>query len=116
MCLSWNNIYIYIYILDFMYPLRCLRVPPGERVPQVEYHWSIGPKHVVFVAFLNNWLVISYQLFIDWHTACVDCTFYTIVYGEVKKNMARDSGAVVVITLSDVRIELGWLGVIMALL
>jgi hypothetical protein len=21
------------------YPLRCLRIPPGVRVPQVEYHW-----------------------------------------------------------------------------
>jgi hypothetical protein len=23
---------------DFMYPLRCLRVTPGVRVPLVEYH------------------------------------------------------------------------------
>jgi hypothetical protein len=22
-----------------MYPIRCLRIPPGVRVPQVEYHW-----------------------------------------------------------------------------
>jgi hypothetical protein len=32
MCLSWNNTYIFY----FTYPLRCLRVPPGVRVPQVE--------------------------------------------------------------------------------
>jgi hypothetical protein len=25
-----------------MYPLRCLRVPPGVHVPQVEYHWGRG--------------------------------------------------------------------------
>jgi hypothetical protein len=35
--LSWNNIYIFF---NFTYPLRCLRVSPGVRVPQVEYHWS----------------------------------------------------------------------------
>jgi hypothetical protein len=39
MCLSWNNTYIYFY---FTYLLRCLRVLPGVRVPQVEYHWNIG--------------------------------------------------------------------------
>jgi hypothetical protein len=27
-------------ILNFTYPLRCLRVPLGVRVPPVEYHWS----------------------------------------------------------------------------
>jgi hypothetical protein len=42
MCLSWNNIHICFY---FTCPLRCLRVPPGVRVPQVELnttdlmHW-----------------------------------------------------------------------------
>jgi hypothetical protein len=35
---SWNN--MYMLILNFTYPLRCLRVPPGVRVPPVEYHWS----------------------------------------------------------------------------
>jgi hypothetical protein len=44
-CLARKNIYIYIYIyivcsFNFTYPLRCLRVPPGVRVPQVEYHCS----------------------------------------------------------------------------
>jgi hypothetical protein len=34
-CLSRNNIYFF----NFTYPLRCLRVPPGVHVPQVEYHW-----------------------------------------------------------------------------
>jgi hypothetical protein len=34
---------IYIFF-NFTYPLRCLRVPPGVRVPQVEYHWCIGPR------------------------------------------------------------------------
>ena len=29
---------IYIYFFNFTYPLRCLRVPPGVRLPQVEYH------------------------------------------------------------------------------
>jgi hypothetical protein len=33
-CLSWNNIQIYIF--NFTYPLRCLHVPPGVRVPHVE--------------------------------------------------------------------------------
>jgi hypothetical protein len=37
-----NNIYYYyyyvIYFFNFAYPLRCLHVPPGVRVPQVEYH------------------------------------------------------------------------------
>jgi hypothetical protein len=32
-CLSWNNIFIYF---NFTYPLRCLRVPQGVRVPQVD--------------------------------------------------------------------------------
>jgi hypothetical protein len=35
-CLSWNNIFIFF---NFTYPLRCLRLPPGGCVPQVEYHW-----------------------------------------------------------------------------
>jgi hypothetical protein len=34
MRLSLNHIFF-----NFTYPLRCLRVPPGVRVPQVEY-WS----------------------------------------------------------------------------
>jgi hypothetical protein len=35
-----NNIYYYnIYFFNFRYPLWC-RVPPGIRVPQVEYHCS----------------------------------------------------------------------------
>jgi hypothetical protein len=29
-------------ILNFTYPLRCLRVPLGVRVPPVEYHWARG--------------------------------------------------------------------------
>jgi hypothetical protein len=29
-------------ILNFTYPLRCLRVPLGVSVPPVEYHWSSG--------------------------------------------------------------------------
>jgi hypothetical protein len=33
---------MYMLILIFTYPLRCLRLPPGVRVPPVEYHWSIG--------------------------------------------------------------------------
>jgi hypothetical protein len=31
--------YYYIYF-KLTSPLRCLRVPPEVRVPQVEYHWS----------------------------------------------------------------------------
>jgi hypothetical protein len=31
---------IYIYFFNFTNPLRCLRVPPGVRVPEVEYHWA----------------------------------------------------------------------------
>jgi hypothetical protein len=31
---------MYMLILNFTYPLRCLHVPPGVRVPPVEYHWS----------------------------------------------------------------------------
>jgi hypothetical protein len=34
--------YYYIVIIlffNFSYPLRCLRVPPRVRVPQVEYQW-----------------------------------------------------------------------------
>jgi hypothetical protein len=30
---------MYMPILNFTYPLRCLRVPPGVRVPPLEYHW-----------------------------------------------------------------------------
>jgi hypothetical protein len=30
------------YFFYFTYPLRYLRVPPGVRVPQVEYHWCRG--------------------------------------------------------------------------
>jgi hypothetical protein len=30
---------MYMLILNFTYPLRCLRVPLGVRVPPVEYHW-----------------------------------------------------------------------------
>jgi hypothetical protein len=33
--------YIYLFF-KFTYPLRCLRVPPGVRVPQVEYHCFRG--------------------------------------------------------------------------
>jgi hypothetical protein len=40
-CLSRNNI-----IFNFTYPLRCLRVPPGVRLPQVEYHWHRGQKEI----------------------------------------------------------------------
>ncbi|KDR16462.1 Synaptic vesicle membrane protein VAT-1-like protein-like, partial [Zootermopsis nevadensis] len=43
-----ENLKSYVYhnfFLNFTYPLRCLRVPPGVRVPQVEYHWS---RPVVF--------------------------------------------------------------------
>jgi hypothetical protein len=29
-----------------MYPLRCLCIPPGVRVPQVEYHCSIDFSHI----------------------------------------------------------------------
>jgi len=29
---------MYMLILNFTYPLRCLRVPLGVRVPPVEYH------------------------------------------------------------------------------
>jgi hypothetical protein len=36
MGLSLNNIYFF----NFTYPLRCLRVPPEVRVPQVEFHCS----------------------------------------------------------------------------
>jgi hypothetical protein len=31
---------MYMLILNFTYPLRCLRIPPGVHVPPVEYHWS----------------------------------------------------------------------------
>jgi hypothetical protein len=33
---------MYMLILNFTYPLRCLRVPLGVRVPPVEYHCSSG--------------------------------------------------------------------------
>jgi hypothetical protein len=33
-----NNIYYYNFFLNFTYPLKCFRVLPGVRVPQVEYH------------------------------------------------------------------------------
>jgi hypothetical protein len=39
-CLSWNDIHI-IHFFNFTNPLRCLRVPPGVRVPHVEYHCRI---------------------------------------------------------------------------
>jgi hypothetical protein len=34
--LSWNN-----FFLNLRTPPRYLRVPPGVRVPQVEYHWTV---------------------------------------------------------------------------
>jgi hypothetical protein len=34
--------YYNTYFFNFAYPLRCLRVPPGVRVPQVEYHCYNG--------------------------------------------------------------------------
>jgi hypothetical protein len=37
--LSWI-----IYIFNLTYPLRCLRVPPGECLVQVEYHCHKLPK------------------------------------------------------------------------
>jgi hypothetical protein len=36
--------YIY-FIFNFTYPLKCLRGPPGVRVPQVEYHCYILHTH-----------------------------------------------------------------------
>jgi hypothetical protein len=33
-------------ILNFTYPLRCLRVPLGVRVPPVEYHCSRSIIHI----------------------------------------------------------------------
>jgi hypothetical protein len=32
-----------IFFVNFTYPVRCLRVPPGVRVPQIEDHWSGNP-------------------------------------------------------------------------
>jgi hypothetical protein len=32
---------IYVFFFNFEYPLRCLHVPPGVRVPQVEYQCFI---------------------------------------------------------------------------
>jgi hypothetical protein len=43
-------------ILNFTYPLRCVRVPPGVRVPPVEYHCPIRIVH--WVQFYN--LLILY--------------------------------------------------------
>jgi hypothetical protein len=37
-----NNKYfiiIIIFIFNFLYPVRCLLLPPGVRVTQVEYQW-----------------------------------------------------------------------------
>jgi hypothetical protein len=39
-----NIILLYIYFLMLRTPLRCLHVPSGVRVPQVEYHcfkWTL---------------------------------------------------------------------------
>jgi hypothetical protein len=33
-------VYTRVYFFKCYVPLRCLRVPPGIRVLQVEYHWS----------------------------------------------------------------------------
>jgi hypothetical protein len=35
---------MYMLILNFTYPLRCLRVPLGVRAPPVEYHWARRPE------------------------------------------------------------------------
>ena len=32
----------YIFFLNLAYPLDCLHVPPGVRVPPVENHWRRG--------------------------------------------------------------------------
>jgi hypothetical protein len=37
MRLSWNIMYIFF---NFYVSPKRLRVPPGVRVPQFEYHWS----------------------------------------------------------------------------
>jgi hypothetical protein len=41
----------YTHIFNFTYPLRCLRVPPRVRVPQAEYHCSIGSNKIMFRVF-----------------------------------------------------------------
>jgi hypothetical protein len=56
-----------------MYPLRCLRVPPGVRIPQVEYHCSRG-----------LWMMnIQYEVWSD--TVCLSLTVMLIclLYTEV---------------------------------
>jgi hypothetical protein len=70
LCLSWNNVFIF---LNFTYPLRCLCVPPGVRVPQVEYHWCnkyrVFPKNSSQLVLFNgdcllwgrSWTFIHWQ-------------------------------------------------------
>jgi hypothetical protein len=39
---------MYMLTLNFTYPLRCLRVPPGVRVPPVEYHCNRRPMLLTY--------------------------------------------------------------------
>jgi hypothetical protein len=63
-------------ILNFTCPLRCLRVPPGVRVPPVEYHWSKGYKVKVIRCFcpLCGYLmdakhfILGYSRILAWRT------------------------------------------------
>jgi hypothetical protein len=67
-CLSWNNIYIYIFF-NFTYPLRCLRVP------QVEYHWPRQYTHwaIQWCLVLQNPYVPLQLFFFNIHSGQHDC-------------------------------------------
>jgi hypothetical protein len=43
-----------------MYPLRCLRIPPGVRVPQIEYRWFRRCNvHVLIIKSIVHDLLIQ---------------------------------------------------------
>jgi hypothetical protein len=53
-------------ILNFTYPLRCLRVPPGVPVPPVEYHCSrLYRQAMVFCVMTPCSVVVEYRRFGD---------------------------------------------------
>jgi hypothetical protein len=65
---------MYMLILNFTYPLRCLRIPPGVRVPPVEYHWSKRFKESWHVEITNeeythHFFVIKNIVHISFHKA-----------------------------------------------
>ena len=53
---------LYLFVSFYVLP-TCLRVPPGLRVPQVEYHWSVLCLVPLFLFFLRYCDAVYYTVF-----------------------------------------------------